>query len=669
MDVLCCDKTGTLTRDKIVLERHLDVLGAPSDRVLRHAYLNSVVQTGRRPLMDEAILERAARLAAGGRSMDARAGEAGVRTSPEAATIAGARDHWRLVDEIPFDFDRRRMSVVVEDAAGKRQLITKGAVEEMIDVCSTVEVGTEVLPLTDERADQILDRVRGLNERGMRVVGVAQRNEMIDVCSTVEVGTEVLPLTDERADQILDRVRGLNERGMRVVGVAQRNDVPARDLTADDEHDMTLIGYLAFLDPPKASAKAAVKELGDLGVAVKVLTGDNAAVAATVCEQVGIDARNMLTGADVDLLSDDELAERAERAGLFAKLSPLQKARIVEVLRTHGKHTVGFMGDGINDAPALVRADVGMAMGTGTDVAMESADITLMHGSPMAVVTAWDLSRATMRNIRENLGFALGYNGLGIPVAAGVLYPAWHILLSPMIAGAAMAFSSLSVVLNANRLHAFDPTCAKPRHTTGRLAPVTIDEQALAKPAADNTATTKGHTMNDVLGIPVAAGVLYPAWHILLSPMIAGAAMAFSSLSVVLNANRLHAFDPTCAKPRHTTGRLAPVTIDEQALAKPAADNTATTKGHTMNDVHEAIDPVCGMVVDPEHAADTRVFHGKTIYFCNPHCAAWSSIRSTRRTRASSTAKPSISATPIAPRSLIRTPRSTRTRRERHGRA
>lgn len=331
MDVLCCDKTGTLTRDKIVLERHLDVLGAPSDRVLRHAYLNSVFQTGLRNLMDEAIIERAEGLAAGGRSMDARAGETGVRTSPEAATIAGARDHWRLVDEIPFDFDRRRMSVVVEDAAGKRQLITKGAVEEMIDVCSTVEVGTEVLPLTDERADQILDRVRGLNERGMRVVGVAQRN-----------------------------------------------DVPARDLTADDEHDMTLIGYLAFLDPPKASAKAAVKELGDLGVAVKVLTGDNAAVAATVCEQVGIDARNMLTGADVDLLSDDELAERAERTGLFAKLSPLQKARIVEVLRTHGKHTVGFMGDGINDAAAMRASDCGISVDTAVDVAKESADIILL---------------------------------------------------------------------------------------------------------------------------------------------------------------------------------------------------------------------------------------------------------------------------------------------------
>lgn len=347
MDVLCCDKTGTLTRDKIVLERHLDVLGAPSDRVLRHAYLNSLFQTGLRNLMDEAIIERAEALAAGGRSMDARAGrtspgtpgQAGAgaspaapqRTSPEADAIAAAREQWRLVDEIPFDFDRRRMSVVVADGTGKRQLITKGAVEEMIDVCSEVEVGADVLPLTPEQAERILDRVRGLNERGMRVVGVAQRN-----------------------------------------------DVPARDLTADDERDMTLIGYLAFLDPPKASAKAAVDELSGLGVTVKVLTGDNAAVAATVCEQVGINARNMLTGAEIDMLSDEELAERAEHTGLFAKLSPLQKARIVSVLRERRGKTVGFMGDGINDAAAMRASDCGISVDTAVDVAKESADIILL---------------------------------------------------------------------------------------------------------------------------------------------------------------------------------------------------------------------------------------------------------------------------------------------------
>lgn len=347
MDVLCCDKTGTLTRDKIVLERHLDVLGAPSDRVLRHAYLNSLFQTGLRNLMDEAIIERAEALAAGGRSMDARAGNTATgalngtdasapgrarqRTSPEAGSIAAARVQWRLVDEIPFDFDRRRMSVVVADEAGKRQLITKGAVEEMLDVCSEVEVGADVLPLTPEQAGRILDRVRGLNERGMRVVGVAQRN-----------------------------------------------DVPARDLTADDERDMTLIGYLAFLDPPKSSAKAAVDELSGLGVTVKVLTGDNAAVAATVCEQVGINARNMLTGAEIDMLSDEELAERAEHTGLFAKLSPLQKARIVNVLRERGGKTVGFMGDGINDAAAMRASDCGISVDTAVDVAKESADIILL---------------------------------------------------------------------------------------------------------------------------------------------------------------------------------------------------------------------------------------------------------------------------------------------------
>ena len=331
MDVLCCDKTGTLTRDKIVLERHLDVMGRASDRVLRHAYLNSVFQTGLRNLMDEAIIERAEVLAGGGRSMDTRADGMGGGTSPEADAIAAARGQWHLVDEIPFDFDRRRMSVVVADDSGKRQLITKGAVEEMLGVCTQIEIAGEVLPLTETRGADVLDRVRGLNEHGMRVVGVAQRNS-----------------------------------------------VPTRDLAADDERDMVLIGYLAFLDPPKASAKAAVKELGDLGVAVKVLTGDNGAVAATVCEQVGIDARDMLTGADIDLLSDDELAARAERTGLFAKLSPLQKARIVRVLRERGGHTVGFMGDGINDAAAMRASDCGISVDTAVDVAKESADIILL---------------------------------------------------------------------------------------------------------------------------------------------------------------------------------------------------------------------------------------------------------------------------------------------------
>ncbi len=377
MDILCCDKTGTLTRDKIVLERHLDVLGATSDRVLRHAYLNSAFQTGLRNLMDEAIIERAEGLAAGGRSMDARAVGGSVRTSPEAEAISTARDRWRPVDEIPFDFERRRMSVVVEDTAGKRQLITKGAVEEMIDACSAVEVGTEVLPLTDERAGQILDRVRRLNERGMRVVGVAQRN-----------------------------------------------DVPARDITAEDERDMTLIGYLAFLDPPKASAKAAVQGLGDLGVAVKVLTGDNAAVAATVCEQVGIDARNMLTGADIDLLTDDELTEQAEHTGLFAKLSPLQKARVVEALRADGKHTVGFMGDGINDAAAMRASDCGISVDTAVDVAKESADIILLKKDLTVLAHGIVEGRRTYGNtvkyIKTTASSNFG-NALSVLVAAAVL--------------------------------------------------------------------------------------------------------------------------------------------------------------------------------------------------------------------------------------------------------
>lgn len=314
---------------------------------------------------------------------------------------------------------------------------------------------------------------------------------------TVRVGNAVL-LDGSIPAQQVDDARGVMER------FAAEGATPV--LAAIDG---SLVAVLAVADTVKPDAREAIAALHARGVQTVMLTGDNATTAQAIAHQVGMST-------------------------VVANVAPQAKEQVIRMVQGQG-HVVAMVGDGINDAPALVRADVGMAMGTGTDVAMESADITLMHGSPMAVVAAWDLSRATMRNIRENLGFALGYNGLGIPVAAGALYPVWHILLSPMIAGAAMAFSSLSVVLNANRLHAFDPARAKPRHTTGRLKPITIDEQALVKPGADN-----------------AAG---------------------------------------------------------------------TTKGHTMNDVHEAIDPVCGMVVDPEHAADTRVFHGKTIYFCNPHCA------------------------------------------------
>ncbi|MDR2486582.1 MAG: magnesium-translocating P-type ATPase, partial [Clostridiales Family XIII bacterium] len=309
MDVLCTDKTGTLTQDKVVLEYHLDVHGNLDTRVLRHAYLNSYWQTGLKNLMDVSIIERAR--------------EEGV---------AAPDDAYRKVDEIPFDFSRRRMSVVVEDRNGKTQMITKGAIEEMLSISAFVEYGGRVEPMTE-----------------------ALRREVMDTC-----------------------VR-YNADGLRVLGVSQKTDPsPEGTFSVADEAGMVLIGYLAFLDPPKESAAKAVAALRARGVGVKVLTGDNDAVTKSICRQVGIDAGHTLLGSDVEGMDDDALRQAAGRTVVFAKLSPVQKQRVVSVLRADG-HTVGFLGDGVNDAAAMKAADVGVSVDTAVDIAKESADIILME--------------------------------------------------------------------------------------------------------------------------------------------------------------------------------------------------------------------------------------------------------------------------------------------------
>ncbi len=315
MDVLCCDKTGTLTEDRIVLERYLNTDGNEDARVLRHAFLNSFFQTGLKNLIDLAVIDRA-----------------DVTPStvvPDSMLGQSLRDRYTKVDEVPFDFSRRRLSVVVADAQGKTQMVTKGAAEEMLEICSFVEVDGIVQPLTEDKLAQIRKQVAGLNAEGLRVIAVAQK-------------------TDPRC--------------VGEFGIA-------------DECDMVLMGFLAFLDPPKASAAGAVAK----GVAVKVLTGDNDRVAATVCEQIGIDASNVLLGSEIDALDDAELAERAEKTHLFAKLSPLQKARLVRVMRELLGHTVGFMGDGINDAAAMRASDCGISVDSAVDIAKESADIILLQ--------------------------------------------------------------------------------------------------------------------------------------------------------------------------------------------------------------------------------------------------------------------------------------------------
>ena len=341
MDVLCTDKTGTLTEDKIILEKYLDIHGNEDLRVWRHAYLNSYFQTGLKNLIDLAIINRA-----------------------EKEGYETWDDKYNKVDEIPFDFNRRRMSVVLEDGVtGKRQLITKGAVEEILGICSFAEYKGEVIPLTDD------------------------------------ISTEVLGLTDD-----------LNEQGLRVVAVAQKNNVrDSKTFGVGDEQEMVLIGFVGFLDPPKESCKEAITALHDHGVRVIVLTGDNEKVARTVCRQVGLDASEYLLGSDTDNLTDEELAEKVKKINLFAKLSPSQKVRVVRLLQEMG-HTVGYLGDGINDAPALHQADIGISVDSGVDIAKESADIILLEKSLMVLEEGVVEGRRTFGNIIKYIKMASSGN-------------------------------------------------------------------------------------------------------------------------------------------------------------------------------------------------------------------------------------------------------------------
>ena len=329
MDILCTDKTGTLTLDKIVVEKYLNINGEEDFRILRHAYLNSYFQTGLKNLMDVAILEHGKELGCN-----------------------NYEERFKKVDEIPFDFSRRRMSVVLEDNNGKKQLVTKGAIEEMLSISSYVEINNEVFELTDEVRGRILNTVNDLNAEGMRVIGVAQKN----------------------------RIENVTEFGIK------------------DESDMVLIGYIAFLDPPKESTAQAIRELIKYGVEIKILTGDNDAVTKKVCKEVGLDVRYVLLGCNIDVMSDEELSIAVDETNVFAKLSPLQKSRIIKVLKGKG-HVVGFMGDGINDAAALKEADVGISVDTGVDIAKESADIILLEKSLMVLVDGVKEGRRVFGNI------------------------------------------------------------------------------------------------------------------------------------------------------------------------------------------------------------------------------------------------------------------------------
>ncbi|HJP99037.1 MAG TPA: magnesium-translocating P-type ATPase [Rhodanobacteraceae bacterium] len=326
MDVLCTDKTGTLTLDRIVLERHLGLDGEESDDALEYGYLNSHFQTGLKNLMDKAVLAH--------RDLE--------------QSIA----KWKVVDEIPFDFQRRRMSVVLTEGRGEDLLVCKGAVEEMLSICAFAREGNRDIPLTDTRREGIRAMTHDLNEDGLRVLIVAVRRQ-----------------------PTLGRAYGIA-----------------------DESELTAIGCLAFLDPPKDTARTAIAALHHHGVEVKVITGDNEAVTRKICREVGLDVTHSVLGRDIEDLDDAAVDDLVARTTVFAKMSPLQKSRVVESLQRRG-HTVGFLGDGINDAAALRRADVGISVDTATDIAKESADIILLEKNLMVLEEGVLEGRITFGNI------------------------------------------------------------------------------------------------------------------------------------------------------------------------------------------------------------------------------------------------------------------------------
>jgi len=340
MDVLCTDKTGTLTQDKIFLERHTGILGEPNDEVLQYAYLNSYYQTGLKNLLDVAVLEHA-------------------ELQREMA-IASA---YRKVDEIPFDFQRRRMSVVVSEREDHHELICKGAVEEIVSICTHARNNGEIVPFTPELLAEIKETTASLNSEGLRVVAVAAKD---------------LPPTKET-------------------------------YSVADESDLVLIGYIAFLDPPKESTEPALAALRAHGVTVKILTGDNELVTAKICREVGLEVEGMLLGSHVEKMSDEELSVAVEKTTVFAKLSPTHKERIVRVLHDKG-HVVGFMGDGINDAPALRAADIGISVDTAVDIAKEAADLILLEKSLMVLEEGVLEGRKTFANMLKYIKMTASSN-------------------------------------------------------------------------------------------------------------------------------------------------------------------------------------------------------------------------------------------------------------------
>jgi P-type Mg2+ transporter len=355
MDVLCTDKTGTLTQDRIILKRCLDIGGEDSDRVLQYAYLNSHFQSGLKNLLDVAALEHV-----------------------DLHKILGIDSGYSKIDEIPFDFSRRRLSVVVAHGQDQHVLICKGAVEEIFAVSTQYEVDGTKGPLDESHFATAKEETVALNEDGFRVIAVAYKK------------------------------------------IAS----PKTTYSVADETELTLLGYIAFLDPPKDSAREAIAALAARGVQVKILTGDNEIITRKICREVKIDAGEVLLGKQVEQMNDKELADIADRTTVFAKLTPTQKERIVRALRLKGR-VVGFLGDGINDSPALKAADVGVSVDTAVDIAKESADVILLEKSLMVLQQGVIEGRKIFGNITKyiKMGASSNFGNMFSVIGASMFLP------------------------------------------------------------------------------------------------------------------------------------------------------------------------------------------------------------------------------------------------------
>ena len=353
MNILCTDKTGTLTEDKIVLEKYLDINGNEDIRILKHAFLNSYFQTGLKGNIDEAVIKR------------------GLENEMDEL-----KSKYKKVDEIPFDFSRRRLSVIVSDGT-KKQLITKGAVEEILNICTMVDYQGQVSPITKEIKENIKKISKKLNEEGLRVVAVCQKNDITNI---------------------------------------EHFDV-------SDEKNMILLGFIGFLDPPKESAKESIEKLNRAGIRVIVLTGDNAEVTRCICNKVGINSKKIVLGNQLDKLPDIAVLRLLKKTNIFAKLSPIQKARIVRLLKEDG-NIVGYMGDGINDSPSLTNSDVGVSVDTAVDIAKESADIILLEKDLNVLLDGVTEGRRTFVNLMKYIKLATSFNFgevLSVVIASALL--------------------------------------------------------------------------------------------------------------------------------------------------------------------------------------------------------------------------------------------------------